>query len=154
ATVFDEGMSKPDGELLVHGRCFPPGGKRAATYVRVQLGPIDKKLAVVGDRVWKHGVPTDPQPFTEMPIDWAHAFGGVGVAENPLGKGFAPVLFDGVEIHPLPNIEIDGRLITSPRERPRPAGFSPYELTWPQRFAKVGTYDEEWFRTRFPGVAK
>lgn len=25
---------------------------------------------------------------------------------------------------------------------------------WPQRFSKIGTYDEEWLRTRFPGVAK
>lgn len=153
-TVFDEGMSKAHGEVLVHGKCFPPGGPRAATYVRVALGSVDKKLAVVGDRVWKKGVPTEPEPFTEMPIDWAHAFGGPAFPQNPLGKGHAPLLVDGVEVHALPNVELDGKLVTSPRERPQPAGFGPYDLTLPQRFSKVGTYDEEWLRTRFPGVAK
>lgn len=154
--VLDEGHSKSNGELIVHGKCFPStsGEARPVSYVRAQLGGVDKKLAVIGDRVWKRGVPTEPAPFTEMPIDWAHAFGGPGFAQNPLGKGFAPVSGDAGEVHPLPNIEVPGALVRSPKDRPTPASFRPIDLMWPQRFSKVGTYDAEWLKTRFPGVAK
>jgi len=29
----------------------------------------------------------------------------------------------------------------------------PYDQTWPQRFSKVGTYDEAWLKEQFPGFA-
>src|SRR5262245_37538623 len=86
--AFDEGMSKGKGQGLVYGKCVPPGPPRSASYVRLGLGSVDKKLAVVGNRVWNRGIPTDPEPFREMPVDWAHAFGGGGCEKNPLGKGF------------------------------------------------------------------
>ncbi|HRI69685.1 MAG TPA: DUF2169 domain-containing protein, partial [Polyangium sp.] len=74
--------------------------------------------------------------------------------KNPHGKGFAPVTTpEGNKVHELPNIETPGKLIVGPKDRPMPAGFSPYELMWPQRFSKVGTYDQKWVETRFPGVA-
>lgn len=60
---------------------------------------------------------------------------------------------EGNKIHELPNIEFPDKLIVGPKDRPPPAGFAPYDLTWPQRFSKVGTYDEKWVETRFPGVA-
>lgn len=161
SAILDEGYSKVRGEVLVHGSCYQAGGvARPTSYVRVTMGAIDKKLAVIGDRFWKHGVPTDPAPFTEMPLDWAHAFGGEGYPSNPLGKGHAPIMTEATktskaeQVHPLPNVEHHDRLIRSPKDHPLPAGFGAYDLMWPQRFAKVGTYDEEWLRTRFPGVAK
>ncbi|UQA59692.1 DUF2169 family type VI secretion system accessory protein [Polyangium aurulentum] len=153
-TILDEGFSKVSGEVLVTGRCYPPTGMPAqVSFVRVQMGTVDKRLAVFGDRRWKLGVPTNPEPFTEMPIDWAHAFGGQGFDKNPLGKGFAPVEGEGGKVHALPNIEFPDKLIVGPKDRPPPAGFSAYDLTWPQRFTKVGTYDQKWIETRFPGVA-
>jgi uncharacterized protein YjbI with pentapeptide repeats len=152
--VLDEGFSKKRGEVLVTGKCFTPGGKPAAvSFVRVELGGVNKRLAVLGDRRFKLSVPTEPEPFTEMPVDWAHAYGGPGFDKNPLGKGFAPVDTEAGKVHALPNIELPGRLIVSPSDRPEPAGFSAYDLTWPQRFSKVGTYDQRWLETRFPGIA-
>ncbi len=153
--VIDEGWSKAQGEVIVTGLCFPPGGvAKPASYVRVKLGPIDKQLAVVGDRFWRDGVPTPPLPFTQMPIDWAHAFGGEGYAQNPAGKGALPVPSPVGDVHPLPNVEPQDALLRSPRDRPPPAGFAPYALDSAQRQSRAGTYDREWLTTRAPGIAK
>src|SRR5262249_24725048 len=29
-----------------------------------------------------------------------------------------------------------------------------YDMTWPQRFSKVGTYDDAWLKNDFPGLAR
>ena len=85
--ILDEGMSKQRGELLMTAKDYPsrPG---SACKVRVELGPIDKSLYVVGDRSWDGDDPSLPEPFSEMPIDYAHAFGGAGYERNPEGKGY------------------------------------------------------------------
>src|SRR5690606_35197770 len=91
--ILDECMPKPRAEVLVDGFAFAPGGKpQPACAVRLELGSVDKRLFVVGDREWKpSGVATDPEPFVQMRVDWSHAFGGEGFAENPMGKGAGPV---------------------------------------------------------------
>ncbi|XXT23019.1 DUF2169 domain-containing protein [Sorangium sp. So ce429] len=152
--VLDMGMPKPRGELLISGRAYPRGGRAPACAVRARLGAVDKTLYVIGDRRWQRGVPTEPEPFAEMPIAWERAFGGPGFALNPVGKGAHPIETDAGEIHPLPNIELPEPLITSPGDRPAPAGFGPIDLMWPQRFAKIGTYDQKWLKERFPGFAE
>ncbi len=154
--VLDECMPKQRGELLVHGRCFTAGRvPRTAASVRAKVGPIDKKLYVIGDRTWRRdGVPGDPEPFTEMPIRYTHAFGGEGYPPNPIGIGVAPVKESGREVHRLPNIEHPDKLIKSKSDRPVPAGFGPYDLLWSQRWPKVGTYDAKWLREDVPGLAK
>ncbi|UQA57636.1 DUF2169 domain-containing protein [Polyangium aurulentum] len=154
--VLDECMPKQRGEILVHGRCFTAGRvPRTAASVRAKVGPIDKKLYVIGDRTWRRdGVPGDPEPFTEMPIRYTHAFGGEGYPLNPIGIGVAPVKENGREVHRMPNIELPDKLIKSKSDRPVPAGFGPYDLLWAQRWPKVGTYDVRWMREQLPGMAK
>ncbi|WP_437970338.1 DUF2169 domain-containing protein [Sorangium sp. So ce260] len=152
--VLDMGMPKPRGELLISGRAHPREGRAPACAVRARLGAVDKTLYVIGDRTWRRGVPTEPEPFTAMPIVWERAFGGPGFAPNPVGKGAQPVETETGEIHPLPNIELPKPLITSPSDRPAPAGFGPIDLMWPQRFARMGTYDQRWLKERFPGFAE
>ncbi|MGK3981776.1 DUF2169 domain-containing protein [Sorangium sp. So ce136] len=152
--VLDMGMPKPKGELLISGRAYPRGGRAPACAVRARLGAVDKTLYAIGDRTWRRGVPTEPEPFAEMPIAWERAFGGPGFALNPVGKGAHPIETDAGEIHPLPNIELPEPLITSPGDQPAPAGFGPIDLMWPQRFAKIGTYDQKWLKERFPGFAE
>jgi hypothetical protein len=50
-------------------------------------------------------------------------------ALNPLGKGTVPVrLASGDALAPLPNIEDPKHPIGSPRNRPAPAGFGPYDF--------------------------
>jgi uncharacterized protein YjbI with pentapeptide repeats len=152
--ALDLGMPKARPELLITGTAYSPGRQpRPAFSVRARLGAIDKTLYVVGARHWKYRVTSDPTPLTELPITYAHAFGGPGYALNPTGKGFAaPEEKDA--LHLLPSIEDPKSLITSPRDRPAPAGFGPYEFMWPQRYSKLGTYDAAWIKDGFPGFAK
>jgi len=162
---FDLCVPKPRGETLVVGSAHAPGG-RAVEQCQVRLsidgadGPVlDKRLQVTGDRHWTRGLsglrPSAAVPFTQMPLDWAHAYGGEGHAENPLGRGAVPLPPgpDGSVIHPLPNVEDAAQPILSPDDAPGPAGFGPLDFAWPQRASKAGTYDDKWLKTRFPGFA-
>lgn len=153
---LDSGIPKSRSEVLVVGQAHAPGGRPVTTCpVRVTLGAIDASLYVIGDRRWERGVPTAPAPFTAMELGWHRAFGGVGYEKNPLGRGFAPVTEeDGSTVHPLPNVELPGALVTSPKDRPEPAGFGPLDFTWPQRAAYRGTYDQKWLEDGFPGFAR
>jgi uncharacterized protein YjbI with pentapeptide repeats len=147
-------MPKRRGELLLTAKACARGGVPVpAMPVRAQLGGIEKTLWIAGDRQWTRGGTTEPQPFVEMPITWERAFGGVGFAPNPVGKGTAGVKGEGGEAWPLPNVEDPKRLVQSPQDRPPPAGFAAVDLTAPQRWSKIGTYDERWLRERFPGFA-
>lgn len=53
----------------------------------VSVGPLQRSFRVVGDRVWQRTpeglVPSRPQPFTEMPVTWERAFGGVAGEQRP-----------------------------------------------------------------------
>jgi uncharacterized protein YjbI with pentapeptide repeats len=153
--VLDHCMWKPQGELLVSGACYPPGGKPAPWgHVRVSLGPIDKTLYVIGDRTWGMMGPSEPVPFSRMPIDYAHAFGGEKYPQNPVGKGLSPVKNEaGVTAHPLPNVEDPKQVVKGKGDRPTPASLGPWDITWPHHFAKMGTYDKKWREEQFPGLA-
>lgn len=155
---LDAGMPKEHGEVLVKGKCFAPGGVPAkGVEIRLKVGSIDKRLYVFGDRIWEQKLGTwrigEPQPFTEMEVSWPKAFGGTGYAANPLGKGIQIADSSGRAVHPLPNIENPARLISSPDDMALPVCFEPIDLTWPQRFSKLGTYDDAWFKQRFPNTA-
>lgn len=154
--VFDAAMPKPNPEVLVTGHAYPPGGElKPACAVRVKLGSMDKKLYVMGDRFWQFSGPSAPIPFTQMPITFERAFGGPGFAWNPIGKGYAKLKDEfGRDYHPLPNIENPANLITSPGDKPKPAGLGAYDIMWPQRFSKFGTYDQKWLKEGFPGFAE
>jgi uncharacterized protein YjbI with pentapeptide repeats len=152
--VVDEGFSKARGELLVAGSFHAPGGvPLAASYVRVKLGSVDKRLAVLGDRVWRDNAASAPDPFTTMPLDWARAFGGAKFDRNPYGKGAEPVDVGGRPLHPLPNVESYGALLRAPSDRPEPAGFLSMDVTFAQRRKRAGTHDKHWLDEHFPGLA-
>lgn len=66
----------------------------------------------------------DPRGFQHVPLVYEQAFGGVGVADNPLGVGEdegtgAPILID-------------------PRNPQHPAGFGPIARAWPARRRLLG----------------
>lgn len=153
AVPLDAGLPKSRAEFLVTGSAYSPT-PTATLPVRVQVGALSKELYVIGDRRWHRDVPTAPEPFTTMPLGWERAFGGEGFAMNPLGRGVKPVAGPGGEVHPLPNVERPGRLVTSPGARPEPAGYGPYDFSWPQRLGKMGTYDRAWLEGGFPGFAR
>jgi uncharacterized protein YjbI with pentapeptide repeats len=154
STPLDLCMPKVGAELLVGGKAFAPARAPVRGLdVRVSFGSIDKRLRVIGDRVWNGARPSDPVPFSEMPLDISRAFGGEGFPENPSGRGFVGRL-DSSEGRPLPNVEDPRSLITSPSQRPSPATFAPLDFNTPNRLARAGTYDGAWLKTQFPGLAR
>ena len=151
----DSYFLKKKRELLIKGFCYPSKNNSNICKVKVKCSHFCKELVVFGNRYWikKAGIwrKSESEPFTQMEISWENAFGGPGYEKNPVGKGFASIKTEtGEEIWPLPNIEDPNNLIVSPRDRPEPAGFLPYEPTWPQRAQYLGTYDEKWLRERWP----
>ncbi|OQY59153.1 MAG: hypothetical protein B6245_08125 [Desulfobacteraceae bacterium 4572_88] len=140
----DMGMPKPRGEFLISGSFFPPGKQESTEgWVRVKIGKQEKKLYVFGPRKWRNGLPSKSEPFTSMPIDFAHAFGGEGYKKNPDGMGYK----DGR----LPCVDNPKHLVASPGDTPEPAGFSPLNPSWPQRMQFQGTYDSSYLQKYFPG---
>ncbi|MDQ0317427.1 DUF2169 family type VI secretion system accessory protein [Amorphus orientalis] len=156
-SVLDFGTPKPNGEVIVAGSAIPPGGHPAKEVtVEAEVGPVSKRVMVVGDRVWVHGdngpVFTDPVPFTHMPLVPERAFGGEGVVENPVGRGAgARLLYDAGYKAPLPNLENPAHPILDIEDAPHPAWFGPYPLDAPIRRKYMGTYDRAYMKTHFPG---
>lgn len=84
--ALDEGLPKPRGEVLVFGTAFAPGGQARPVFrARVRVGPIDKAAYIVGKRRWVRGVPSEPEPLSQLALGWDKAFGGPGFAPNPIG---------------------------------------------------------------------
>ncbi|HEY1991934.1 MAG TPA: DUF2169 domain-containing protein [Gammaproteobacteria bacterium] len=157
--MLDAAMPKSRGEFLVSGSFHAPGGRPAAAgYVSVKLGRLEKRINVYGERYWMRaagvnvGV-SDPQPVVSVPLDFSRAFGGKEHKQNPLGKGMDAVEVEGESRMPLPNLELPERLIGSPSDRPPPATYGMFDPMWPQRYTKVGTYDQKWLKERAPGLA-
>jgi uncharacterized protein YjbI with pentapeptide repeats len=144
--VLDEGYPKPGGEWLVHGSCHARKPGVGQSFVKATMGAQEKVLAVFGPRTWGHGGPSDPQPFDVVPIRFTSAFGGPSFPENPVGMGH------GGGAPPL--VEVRSPLVTTPRDKPPVAGLGRIDPTWPQRMKRMGTYDERWLATRFPGMSE
>jgi len=145
--VFDFALPKVGGEFLVYGSCFAPQPSPALN-VEIKIGSLSKKLAVFGNRWWQTGgIPGTPEPFRQMPIRYANAFGGPAHPLNPLGKGHEN---DATGRQPLPNIQDPARLAVSPKDAPPVAGLTAYPLTWPQRTRHLGTFDTNWLIESWP----
>ena len=144
APLPDMGMPKPNGEYLVSGKYFSPGGQAVTGgEVAVRIGSREKRLYVFGPREWRGGTIAGHLPITSMPIDHAHAFGGKGYDKNPDGRGYK----DGL----LPSVEDPNRLVTSKADTPDPAGFGPLDPGRPQRMRFQGTYGDDYKRKFYPG---
>ncbi|KIG17720.1 hypothetical protein DB30_02995 [Enhygromyxa salina] len=154
--ILDVGIPKAEAEYLIHGHAHSQSGAPiTALPVRAQVGALDKTLHVVGDRYWRGGRSiSEPEPFTELPLHWSRAYGGPSFPANPLGRGHGESEHHGQRIQLLPNIEDPRRPVSSPHDIVDPVGFGPLDLSWPQRQALVGTYDQHWLENLFPGLAR
>ena len=156
--IIDEGLPKLSPEFLVCGNAQSPYGESVtALSVSAKLGSNEKSLHVIGDRYWMGGLTgtSDPIPFTEMPLIWQNAFGGKDFDQNVYGKGIHKEKTDlGEDLILMPNIEFKSQLLTSPTQRPQPAGFMPLMIDHPVRQKLLGTYDEKWLAQDFPGYPR
>lgn len=151
---LDAAIPKAAPEFLAVAYGFAPGGV-AASHLRtsIQLGPVTKSLDIFGDRVVDRSGErrSESVPFATMPIDWAHAYGGAGFADNPDGKGLTPL--DGSEgrlfqAHNIVNPTLGAAGVRTP------AGYGVVDQMRPARAKRAGTYDDAWLKQDFPGFAR
>lgn len=103
--------------------------------------------------------PSDPTPFSSMPLRYERSFGGAvpfGDGETPTNEPRNPVgcgLYDKAALardQPLPNIEDPGCLIEDWSDRPSPTGVGPIARNWQPRLGYAGIYDDAWIERRAP----
>ncbi|MET3495458.1 DUF2169 family type VI secretion system accessory protein [Variovorax boronicumulans] len=154
--AFDLGMPKANPEFLVTGNAYTcHQNDRTQSAVSVRVGRRTKALQVFGDRFWVDARASAPQPFDTLRLDWQHAYGGPGFAENPEGIGHADELVNGVRTRRLPNIELPNARLHRPDREAVPAGFGPVGIERPSRAQRLGKqYDEHWRQNLFPGYAR
>jgi hypothetical protein len=161
----DYAHRKPYCDILLNGSAYAPRGRPAQRVtVGLSIDGISKSFDVVGNRVWRDGLlapyPTQPEPFTVMPISYDVAFGGVDnthpdpnklktFLSNPVGRGYRPHLreIDGL---PLPNTEETGRPIKDPGGNYQSMCFGPIGRNWQPRVQYAGTYDQQWLDHQAP----
>jgi hypothetical protein len=125
-----------DLAVLGHAWSPTPGEPVREMTVGLRIGAFVRSARVSGDRVWVKAlgrmVPSEPAPFTKLPLSYEHAFGGFARQkeieavhfDNPFGKGYV-LAKEHVEGTALPNIEEVDELVESWSDRPSPAGFAP-----------------------------
>jgi hypothetical protein len=157
--VSDLHIGKPGTDVLVTGHARAPRPITDMTVV-VSVAERQKALRVVGDRVWRRdGTASEPEPFTEMPLVWERAYGGVHasgdqvVAEerNPVGCGFLGDRKPAeLENSPAPNLLDPAAPLQKLGNAALPACFAPTAPAWLPRRTFAGTYDEAWQKSRAP----
>ncbi len=157
--IFDIGMPKPTAEILLAGHAAAPGGEPVERMgLAFAFAGLQKQLLVTGDRYWRlagtTAVPTEPAPFTQMPLVPERCFGGAGHALNPVGAGHrAQERLAAGEMVALPNIEVPETAIRSVGDQPAPPRFGPLAVDAKERLQYAGTYDAAWMKTHAPGLA-
>ena len=163
----DFAPEKVGTDIVLIGSAHASRGAVAELDVSLEVGPMRKTVRIIGDRTWRGALglrvaPSKPQLFSAIPLIYERAFGGrIGAAGNgakstteplnPVGRGL-PQTADRGEAKEtlLPNLEDPANLITSPWDRPEPAGFGFIAPHWKWRRQYAGTYDEKWAETRCP----
>jgi uncharacterized protein YjbI with pentapeptide repeats len=157
--ALDHILPKAHAEVMLSGSAHAPRPV-PRMQVRLQCGPIDKRVEAIGDRRWErmwYGrlCIRAPKPFTTMPLSPERAYGGEG-HDNPLGVGYLPRLWTlRVRGGDMPNLERPGELAVPGRRNSAAAGFSPQALMHARRRMRAsGTYDKRWLAEDFPGLPR
>jgi hypothetical protein len=155
-TEADTVPYKPYADIVLAGTAYAPGGRPATSVdVALRVGTVRKVIRVFGDRQWLFPsrlvlvpVISEPEPFTQMPLIYERAFGGIDRTagtfchQNHVGRGFIGEKDkDSVNNVYLPNLEDPTDLITSWDDAPPPAGFGCISPTWQPRSNFAGTED-------------
>jgi len=137
---------KPKGDFTLVGCAHNPSDSIGIFTARARIGNLERGINVVGARKWETSMgrlhPSRPEPVGTVMLSYAHAWGGPHSRTNPLGCG--------QEDDRLPHFEEIDQTITSRAQNATPAGFAPYPRAMPLRQSKLGSYDKEWFQTRWP----
>jgi hypothetical protein len=154
-------IGKAGTDVILMGHAYAVGHDISESAVLVRAAERKKLVRVFGDRFWRLGGFTRPEPFDCMPLIFERAYGGqqqvspdeVMLAEehNPVGVGFrgrrSASEMDG---QPLPNLEDPRHSIEALGARVPPACFGFVAPSWLPRRAFAGTYDKAWQTKRAP----
>ncbi|NOT89656.1 MAG: DUF2169 domain-containing protein [Lysobacter sp.] len=156
---LDHVLPKAHAEVMLCGAAHAPKPVESMQ-VRLQCGPVDKRLRVIGDRRWDRTWTRSicvhvPTPFTTMPLTLDRAYGGAD-HDNPLGCGHLPPLsWLQAQAGRMPNVEYADRPVTPGRSDQPYAGFAPQSLAHAERKRIAsGTYDQRWLSEDFPGLPR
>lgn len=154
-------------DVLLLGSAHAPAGQQVShSHVALRVGPLAKACDVVGARVWRAArsrfTASEPALFTQLPLSYDSAFGGVdrnaadesehdAYAANPVGRGWHKHLEPKwVEGQPLPHTEAPGEAVQAPDQPCRPMAFGPLGRGWRDRARYAGTYDQRWLDDTCP----
>jgi hypothetical protein len=153
-------IGKSGTDVILVGSAWAPEQRPVPRMTVVMAAAGRQKTVLVsGDRTWRRGQPSEPQPFESMPLIWERAFGGLHrrgdsvLAEdrNPVGCGFAGERgASDMEGLALPNLEEPVAPLQQVGQSPAPACLAPVAPGWLPRRQFAGTYDERWQRGRAP----
>lgn len=140
--------------LFGHARASQ-GTPVSRSTVTVSIGEnFSHSLAVIGPRTWQRGdgglVASAPQPFKEIPLTLASAFGGtdewdglaVPYSDNPAGSGFY-LTEDSALGRPLASLEDPQNPVSSWTDRPEPVGVSVPPFPFGPRMRRTVEFDPE-----------
>ena len=143
-------------EWLLTGQVQVAEGRTAqnVTLAWVRNGqPLQEKtLALFGPRQWQKTwvgiVPSEPEPLTDIPLQWELAYGGQDdsgdevLAENPVGQGWCGKSRKAAIGQAMPQIEQQPLLLRAGQRR-TPGGFGPVAPHWAPRQAGFSSLDAE-----------
>ncbi|MCA9622748.1 MAG: DUF2169 domain-containing protein [Myxococcales bacterium] len=155
---------KPGTDVLLIGHAHPLWGARPPDHVdvRLQVGPVDKRVRAHGLRVWRAalrgGVIAGPaRPITEpVPLIYELAWGGmdlsdpehmVGDPRNYVGRGVAS---DPARLVDQPAAQLEDPDHPIGSHHVVPACFGAIHRHWVPRMSFAGTYDAAWEATKMP----
>src|SRR5215471_5734216 len=133
-------IGKPHTDLVITGTAHAHR-RQAITCVDVRVAyerRLMRHLRVTGDRTWRKGLTgwylSAPTPFVSMPVTYDRAFGGSdergSEPRNRSGLGYSSSVNSKYEGTACANIEFPDQLVSSPSDRPQPAGLGVIAKHW------------------------
>jgi len=157
---------KPATDVVLVGHAIATEPGTTEMTVELRLGPLRKRVRVVGDRSWR-STADGPSigaaaPFERIALAYERALGGWDRSDpdpakhaieprNPVGVGFRAPGASFVE-GPLPNIEDPEHPLSqyAPSPSPPPAGVGFLSPGWAPRVGYAGSYGQAWLEESMP----
>jgi len=160
---------KPKCDLVLVGSAHAPDNKPVKELsAMIKVGDWQKGVRVIGHRQWQKNALglwsiSSPEPFTRMPLDYQHTYGGYQqihdslemFEQNPAGKGF---VHDKSKVD-LADMTIPNVFKLKPQENYTglgqnctPISFAPVSSLCPPRLQLAGTFDQAYMDERFPAL--
>lgn len=164
APAFTEaGVLKSQPECMVFGHAY---GRTTNTergievqtegVTGVRFGSVKKWFKVFGERV--HPDALQALPLGKVPLDWSQTYGGPDLTTNPQGIGRAKDDAGAIRVPPLEHPDTPWATHGTPEKAAddamKPVGFGPLDMMHPDRQRLAGTYDADYLRHGFPGLAR